>query len=593
MTFQVIPQNLSISAMRSSGYRDTAYAIAELIDNSIQAGQGLKDHTVQVELICVDKPPAQGGRKRLSRIAVLDNSVGMDPVALRRALQFGNGSHLTPAKQKGIGKFGMGLPNSSISQCRRVDVWSWQAGKIFHSYLDVTEIEKGELQEVPAPKEAALPSDWLKMMSGKVGQAGTLVVWSELDRVLWKQSTTLLKNTEFVTGRMYRYFIHRGEARIRLAAYEEVDGKFSNGYESFVRANDPLYLMAGTSAPAPYDKEPAFEAYGEPQTIIVGFRGAEHKVKISASFCRREVRAAGGSTQIGRHAKKNLGISVVRADRELELNHSFENSYDPRERWWGLEVDFDPALDDVFGVTNNKQAATGFKQCDLDEDAETEAMRPADYQNMLELDQDPRMPMYMISQSIDRILTEMRAKIRKMRETERVEKGKDTVETEVEKAATLSVTRRRKRLGDIGKSDQQEEVEPAEKRTEALTTEFERDGIDEKKAHEIAVDYVSKAFKFRIKHGEIAGNSFFDVTSKGGLILITLNTRSPLHAALFQSLREDEEPVDPRLKTILALLAAWGRMEDEAVSKQILKNMQELRQDWGRISEDFIEGEQA
>ncbi len=54
---------------------------------------------------------------------------------------------------------------------------------------------------------------------------------------------------------------------------------------------------------------------------------------------------------------RNQGVSVVRAKRELELNHSFDSRSDPRDRWWGIAVLFEPELDDVFGMTNNKQAA--------------------------------------------------------------------------------------------------------------------------------------------------------------------------------------------------------------------------------------------
>ena len=36
------------------------------------------------------------------------------------------------------------------------------------------------------------------------------------------------------------------------------------------------------------------------------------------------------------------------------------NSYEPQERWWSVEVEFDPILDDIFGVVNNKQHAYGF-----------------------------------------------------------------------------------------------------------------------------------------------------------------------------------------------------------------------------------------
>src|SRR5579859_5930411 len=77
MSFPIIPQNLSISAMRSSGYRDTAHALAELIDNAIQAGEGTQSRT-EVEVICIDEVPA-GGRRQISRLAVYDNACGMSP----------------------------------------------------------------------------------------------------------------------------------------------------------------------------------------------------------------------------------------------------------------------------------------------------------------------------------------------------------------------------------------------------------------------------------------------------------------------------------------------------------------------------------
>ncbi len=89
MSFPIIPQNLSISAMRSSGYRDTAHALAELIDNAVQAGEETESRT-EVEVICIDEASA-GGRRQIARLAVYDNASGMDPSLLRKALQFGNG----------------------------------------------------------------------------------------------------------------------------------------------------------------------------------------------------------------------------------------------------------------------------------------------------------------------------------------------------------------------------------------------------------------------------------------------------------------------------------------------------------------------
>lgn len=574
--------------MRSSGYRDTAHALAELIDNSVQSGEIIAGCT-EVELICIDAIPEGGGRRKLSRIAVFDNSSGMDPRTLRTALQFGNGSHLEAKDQKGIGKFGMGLPNSSISQCKRVDVWSWKKGIVYHSYLDVSAIEKEVMIEIPEPEISTIPSEWLGLIAGAIAPHGTLIVWSQLDRVSWKQSSTLLRHAEFIVGRVYRHFINNKSVRVRLAAYDHDQG-YKSLYETFVKPNDPLYLMTGTNSPAPFNQKAAFEVFGGPQVITIGFEGKDHEVVIKASVCLPEARKEGGPKPIGQHALKNQGISVVRAERELEMNHTFLNTYDSRERWWGIEVNFPPSLDNVFGVTNNKQAATGFMRMSLEEDAELEGMSINSYREMLELDRDPRLPMYRISREIEKLLSGMRARVAKLREGERVEKKKENAETKAEKAATESVNRRRDRVGDTGRSDKQEEASTNE-RTAALTTDIVQDGVESAKAHEIAVDYVTKKIKFRFKHGEVAGNAIFDIAVAGGVILVTLNTRHPAHIRIFEVLRDDDAVENPYARQILSLIAAWARMEDEAPSEKMRKSIEDARSQWGRMAMDFFEEE--
>src|SRR5262245_51026331 len=105
--YEILPPGLAIKSMRSSGYRDTAHAIAELIDNSVQAGLDVNDCT-EVEVLCVDhvEMVKERQRRRIEQIAVYDNARGMDAITLRMALQFGNGTHLQPDQQQGIGKFG-------------------------------------------------------------------------------------------------------------------------------------------------------------------------------------------------------------------------------------------------------------------------------------------------------------------------------------------------------------------------------------------------------------------------------------------------------------------------------------------------------
>ncbi len=586
MSYPIIPQNLSISAMRSSGYRDTAHALAELIDNSIQAGEDTALRT-DVEVICIDEPSANG-RSQIARLAVYDNASGMPPELLRKALQFGNGSRLEKSKQRGIGKFGMGLPNSSISQCKRVDVWSWQAGVVHHAYLDVQEILDGKMTEVPQPKRSEIPPEWRLLIAGDVEEHGTLVVWSKLDRVSWKQSLTLLRHTEFISGRVYRHFIDDKSVRIRLAAYEAKSR--ATVYQSFVRPNDPLYLMSGTNAPEPFDQVPAFVPFGKPVVLEVAHGGEIHPVTILASICKPEARREGGSKAIGQHAQKNQGISVVRSRRELELNHSFTNSYDTRERWWGIEVQFDPGLDDVFGVTNNKQFATGFTRLSLEDDAQEEALGEAEYQQRLEADRDPRLAMYRSSGEIEKLLNSMRAQVAKMREGERIRSTKQRAENKAEEAATASVTRRRERVGDTGRSDKDEHATPDD-RASALTADIVQDGVEEKKALELAVDYVRKKIKFRFTHAEVPGFHIFDVSTAGGVILITLNSRHPVHARLFKALQEENEVEAQYAREVLSLVAAWARMEDEAPSEKVRLALEDTRFQWGRMAIDFFEVE--
>jgi len=588
LAYAIIPQHLSIDAMRSSGYRDSAYAVAELIDNSIQAGESL-DRPVNVEVICVDRSGSGGGsRRRMDKIAVYDNASGMDSQTLRRALQFGVGNHRAPSNQDGIGKFGMGLPNSSISQCRRVDVWSWKDGITHHTYLDIDEIEAQTMLEVPEPQVSAVPQEWLKLVAVEPADSGTLVVWSTLDRVQWKQSTALLRNAEFIIGRVYRYFVNDGRATIRLAAYEMSAGQAINHIDHHVRPNDPMFLMRNTSAPHPYDTDPAFEPFGEPEEIDVGFGGGSHKVMIAASISKVETRKVGGNSAIGQHAKKNLGISVVRADRELEMNHTFDNSYDPRERWWGIEVSFPPALDDLFGVTNNKQAATSFQRMILADDAEAEEMSVADYREMLEQDRDPRLVMYQISSTIERLLTTMRTQVNRMRENTIREKTPTGDDGTAESIATRALRRRQEKLGQTGASDA-DEKRSEEDRTEELTGEIEQEGVDHDKAREIAVDWVSRKLKFMFRHADVPGSAVFDVTSKAGVIIVTINTRHPAHEHLFELLREGEEnaPESPALKGLKLLLTAWARMEDEATGDRKTE-LEDTRGEWGRIARDFI-----
>jgi len=559
--------------------------LAELVDNSIQAGLSVND-TTQVEVICTDTVDlvTERRRQRINEVAVYDNACGMDAETLRIALQFGNGTHLVTEAQDGIGKFGMGLPNASISQCCRVDVWSWQDGQCLHTYIDIGEIRSGTQRTVPEPEASEIPDRWRELIRDEIGDHGTLVVWSKIDRVRWRTSLAFFRNAEFLIGRMYRYFLRDKKVSIRLASFEDASGQLSNKIDRDVRPNDPLYLMAGAALPSPFDEESAFDLVCDPYPVEVRTNGQTHQVMLTFTIARKEAREAGGSSELGRDAARNQGVSLVRAGRELEMNSTFDIRYDPRESWWGVEVSFGPELDDVFGVTNNKQSATAFRQCELDEDAKSEGMSPGEYRDYLVESGDPRLAIYEVSHEITKTLRRLRDQIKRMREGT----GKTGVAPapgSAEDIATRATKRRREEMGTKGESDDAETMSDEEKEAQ-ISEELVADGIEEEQAKEIAVEYVRRQFKYLFQEASVPGSAIFDIRSKAGTIIILLNTRHPASEHLFAILKEDEEDT-PALKALKLLLTAWARLEDEAGETR-RQQLEDIRTDWGRIARDFL-----
>lgn len=589
---EIIPPELAVRAMRDSGYKNTAYALAELIDNSVQAKASI------VEVICIEGYTLinKRERRRMTEIAVLDNGEGMSPEVLRLALQFGNGTRLSD--RSGIGRFGMGLPNSSISQCRRVEVWTWQNGpdNAFYTYLDVDEIEDRKLSSVPQPVVKAVPKEW-RQRSDAVSTTGTLVVWSKFDdhRLTWRGAAATLRNTETLVGRMYRKFIDNGSLSIRLLALDEKEATF----DDFVRANDPLYLIPNSSTPNPFEKEPMFQTWGEKdETFLINYNGAQHEVVVRMCWARPETvpedKSDRGAKPYGKHAAKNLGVSIVRAGRELDLDTSWTNSYDPTERWWGVEVEFAPALDEVFGVTNNKQSTTIFSyMSQFDWQAEAfpgESM--AEFKERIQSEGDPRALLIPIVDHVRQQIQEVRKRLKKQtagRRTKNERHDKPTVED-----LATSKFRERAEQGHETESDNENFNEEDRSKFESDLTEDKHYAEDV--AREIADAVLTRKRKVVFLTKAMEGYAFFNVEHKqGGLTAIVFNTDHPFYDDLIESLQPqigeetDSELIDRVHKaadTLELLFAAWARYEMEEVRQK--NKLFEMRQEWGKMARFFL-----
>ena len=315
-----------IQATRDSGYKGTANAIAELIDNALQAGADRVEVFIQ---------KTEDTRYPIE-VCVCDNGAGMDPFTLRQAMRFGGSSRFND--RLGLGRYGMGLPNSSLSQARAVTVFSWvKPDRVYSCYLDVDEIAEGRMVEVPVPEREAYPFD-----DEEYPPSGTIVSWTRCDRLDQRRISTLEQKLSAAIGRQFRTFLWGG-VRVLI-----------NGEP--VQPIDPLYLN-------PAAKVTGGRIFGEPieyevratpaaeckQTGVVQVVFSELPVHEWHDLPNTEKRRRGVS--------KGAGVSVVRAGREVDHGWFFlggkrRENYDD---WWRCEIRFEPVLDEAFGITHTKQ----------------------------------------------------------------------------------------------------------------------------------------------------------------------------------------------------------------------------------------------
>lgn len=586
MKHNIIPASLAIKSMRDNGYKTAAHALAELIDNSIQA------NARNVELLCIDTHPEGGKRKHLhlDQIAIIDDGVGMSPKLLKESLQFGGSSHRDDPN--GIGKFGMGLPNASISQCRRIDVWSWKAGKTFKTYLDVDRIERGELETIPEPIEEPIPEKWKEASSLTKSESGTLVVWSKLDRINWKTSKSIYTHSERLVGRMYRHFIQSGKCQIQFKSFSNVVSLREVMNMTF-RANDPLYLSHETSLnelPQPYQGRCFFTQLGETQEIPVSLANGENSiVKIRYSYVNSDyhhiirslpdVKTEVGSTAWGKHCAANIGVSIVRSGRELELNTILTNGK-PQERWWGVEVSFEPALDEFFGVTNNKQAAVNFEDIDLRKEAELNGYDEdsEDFKKVFQAEDPDRWHMYKIIEQIKENIRNLRKK--SPTDKRIVNKQSDSGKTYAE-VISDKVVKSRLDQGYKTKSEVDAEFKPKFEQISELVETFETmNSVATHDAEKIAEEVIEKEEKVKFFEERLDSRAFFDVKSNAGVTFITINEDHEFHR-FYEGLTEENREM------LKLLLSSWARTECESMERQ-RRDMCDIRSRWGSMLSEFF-----
>ena len=186
---------------RNSGYKNTGNALYEIIDNAYEANAS------KIFITAKNKP----GTNQPEQIAVIDDGTGMPKDFLHTACKIG-GTHRPsadkPLKRKGYGRFGHGLPKSSISQTRSFSVFTKNEDdqKWRGITVDIDELIAANTPLLPLEQEIDKLPDYIQECldkNFKDSNTGTIVAWNKCDRMTWKTDNGLSTNLSWRISTAY------------------------------------------------------------------------------------------------------------------------------------------------------------------------------------------------------------------------------------------------------------------------------------------------------------------------------------------------------------------------------------------------------
>jgi len=495
----------ALQSMRHAGY-DFAAALGEPIDNSLEAGA----NTVRVRL---ESEKNKRGKEHVHRIAIADDGEGMNEDVLHHYLQIGFSTRFMSTNT--MGKFGVGAKLAALNYARRIDVWSrvdphvpWR-----HVQFDLDKAieDDGNDSEVgiEPPDEAPVPEALTDMLPAGTG---TLVLWSKVDQLEEGRraptANDLRLEVEKELARVYRYFLDGGRT-IRVNDTQLV-------------AHDPLFLMNGTWAEnllrKHYNDErlegPDFEANkicDEP-VEIKGVGAARVRITLYPKKVVRKRGMGGDDLAKSLRVPENQGqISFVRHNREISYTNVpriFPRGVDDPDRFIGIEVSFEPTLDEYLGVRNVKRGVEPHGQLrDL------------------------------IRKTLKKYLPEARKRLEDIwGEYRREDKSKGAREHEATERQAKDADRTMPRSQAKGPSTAEEE--------EQILNDLAEDviGAGEERASE-REEYKAniRGLPFVVESVSFPGRHFIEVQHLSGMIIFRINTRHRFYREVWEPLKEVAE----------------------------------------------------
>ena len=543
-SFSLVATETFVESMRDSGYKSTATAINEILDNAIQARAGRID-------VLVGRAP---GKEEISEIAVVDDGHGMEPDMIRAAVMWG-GTHRA-GNREGFGRFGFGLPSAAVSITRRFEVFSKLTGKDWQSVrIELDQVVKGVLTNqdglviAPPPESKELPQFVRDQLGGRVLDHGTVVVFEAPDRLTtgFKKAGSFVEKMMEQVGLMYRGVLRACEIYVDTKRVQPIDPLFLDpgaryydvGNDVFAEGLEPLNIEMKTSKDGSTGMIRLRFSYMPPK-FQRNTDGTEHKGRLN-------VMKDNNAYFIVSRAGRQLD-TVWRANFPKGPNIVLQNN----DRNWAIELDFDPTLDEEFGVTVNKQQVT------LSERAWA----------VLE------------DRGIPAIVKGLMARDSKARDDERQSKKakQDAGPTESERVAAEAKRFQGKAVRQTPEKEQ-EAVERVNKEAAKVADESKRPTEDVLRD---LVEDITK-FPYKIKFEQLEGAPMYRAERYGAQFRLYINMRHRFYTDLYEA-----PGVTQRTKTALELLLfTLGIAEVDAIGDREIFYRSE-RGEWSRVLDLYL-----
>jgi len=271
-TWSSAPPNVDLmKSLRSAGYSPGA-AACDIVDNSI---------TAKATRIWLAHEIAQDQTE--SFLAIADNGSGMTEPMLSAAMVAGSRDSSKSLNPGELGRFGLGLKVASLSQGRKLTVWSKREGKSALRQWDLSDIGSGTEWKLHHRPTRDAEGQIVERLIAKTGldklDSGTIVVWSDLDIMLESASTfaenqgnaptVMARKVEEIKTSLSRVFHRFISGSIRSEAAIEMVQLRSDGTLWPLKAWDPFLQQPQNQSSFTSVKPMTILAKGERGEVLV------------------------------------------------------------------------------------------------------------------------------------------------------------------------------------------------------------------------------------------------------------------------------------------------------------------------------------